>query len=248
MEQDKEYSRGFPKKEINKFARTYALSERERQVLSLLVGRVTSSEEIATKLEVSRNTVRNHFQNIFHKTKTNSKTELLSLFIKSAMGNDSAMEGPSSLSPLTILYIEDDTSYGDLAKRAMQKANANGRLVLVKDGDEAVSYLNREGRFAESQDWVLPDLVLLDLNIPKRHGFDVLQFIRTKDQIKNLPVIALTTSNDPGDVTKSYDLGANSYVQKPVGFKALVEMMRTLFNYWVDVVGLPHDTASAPRA
>lgn len=251
MSEERVLNDSFLAKELVKFARKFSLSEREREVFSLLVNKITNSEQIAAKLRVSRNTIRNHFQNIFHKTKTNSKTELLASFIRDVFGCTLDEMAPSFDADLTILYAEDDSSYGDLAKRALSKANIRGKMVLVKDGEEVLDYLYHRGKFAGRDDIVMPDLILLDITMPKKSGFEVLSVLREDEKMQSLPIIALTASDNPADIERLYQAGGNSLIQKPMGFRALVELMRTIVSYWVDAVGIPSlkvpDSASAER-
>jgi CheY-like chemotaxis protein len=134
-----------------------------------------------------------------------------------------------------ILHVEDDPNDVLLVQRAFRKANLSVSLEAVNDGDGAVAYLAGEGIYADRERYPLPALVLLDLKIPRKSGFEVLAWIRGEGGLKRLPVTILTSSKHDKDINQAYDLGANSYLVKPVGFDALVEMMKALSSYWLDL-------------
>lgn len=135
--------------------------------------------------------------------------------------------------PVTILHVEDDVNDVMLLHHACRKADVCFDVQAVHDGDEAISYLSGTDAFADREKHPFPELVLLDLKMPRLSGFDVLTWLRGNDSFKDLPVIVLTSSNHEIDVRRAYDLGANSYLVKPVGFQALVELARTIQNYWL---------------
>ena len=140
------------------------------------------------------------------------------------------------LAPISILMAEDDEQDQLLVKKAFQKARAINGLSFVNDGAELLQYLRREGPFADA---VLPDILLLDLNMPKMDGREALEEIKKDPQLNHIPVVILTTSDADEDILRSYRLGANSYIQKPVTFEKMVEVVETLGKYWLGIVKLP---------
>ena len=134
-----------------------------------------------------------------------------------------------------ILLVEDDADVEALTLRALAKFNTADHVVVARDGPEALDYLFGTGVYAGRDATVLPRVVLLDLDLPKMDGFEVLRRIRFDARTKMLPIVVLTSSDDPKDIASCYDLGANSYVRKPVDFAELVETMRQLALYWLVV-------------
>jgi CheY-like chemotaxis protein len=134
---------------------------------------------------------------------------------------------------MSVLLVEDDPDDVALIQRAFRKANIANPLRVVTDGEEAVAYLAGRGEYAERARHPLPVLVLLDLKLPKRSGYEVLAWLRRQEGLRRLPVAVLTSSRQAADVNRAYDLGANAYLQKPVGFEALHELLRTLNLFWL---------------
>ncbi len=132
-----------------------------------------------------------------------------------------------------ILLVEDNPDDVELTRIAFAEAGSEHRLVVVADGAEAVDYLLGNGKHAGRDAADLPALVLLDLNLPKLNGREVLQAIRADAATRSLPVVVLTTSAEPFDVDGVYELGANSYIQKPVEFERFVEVVRQIGLYWL---------------
>ncbi len=132
----------------------------------------------------------------------------------------------------TILLIEDNSDDIALTRRALKKANIANELIVAQDGVEAMEYLFGEAGAPEGGR-ELPVLVLLDLKLPRVDGLEVLKRIRAEERTRLLPVVVLTSSNEERDIVKSYDLGANSYVRKPVNFDEFAEAIRTLGLYWL---------------
>lgn len=132
-----------------------------------------------------------------------------------------------------ILLVEDNPDDQALLMRAMKKNNIANEIVIANDGVEALDYLFGRGKFAGRDMSVNPELVLLDLKLPKVGGFEVLQALRADDRTKYIPVVVLTSSGEDEDMIKSYDLGANSFVQKPVDFEEFVEAAAKLGLYWL---------------
>ena len=133
----------------------------------------------------------------------------------------------------TVLLVEDNPDDAFLIKRAFKKAKLANPLFVVEDGEEAVAYLVGEGEFADRNEHPLPMLILLDLKLPKMSGFEVLQWRMGNPGVKKIPVVVLTSSNQTPDIEKAYELGANSYLVKPVSFEGLMEMVRVLGMYWL---------------
>jgi CheY-like chemotaxis protein len=138
------------------------------------------------------------------------------------------------MSTRTILLVEDDPNDILLTQRAFRKANlAHASLQIVSDGDSAVFYLSGEGKYSDRDRYPLPVLILLDLKLPRLSGHEILSWLRQQPSLKRLPVIMLTSSKENMDINQAYDLGANSYLVKPVGLTALVEVVQTLNLYWL---------------
>jgi len=133
----------------------------------------------------------------------------------------------------SILLVEDNPDDAELVRYAFEKAGIQNPLSIVTDGDAAVEYIGRTGAHAHRIGNALPELILLDLKIPRRSGFEVLSFIREHNPTKHTPVVVLTSSDQDDDVRRSYELGANSFLVKPIGRDALIEMARTLKAYWI---------------
>jgi CheY-like chemotaxis protein len=139
-------------------------------------------------------------------------------------------------SPIEVLLVEDDPGDVMMTQEAFQEHQVGNRLSVVSDGDEALSYLRREGQYAEA---TRPDLILLDLNLPRRDGREVLAEIKNDDNLRRIPVIVLTTSQADEDIIRSYQLHANAYVTKPVDFDRFISVVRQIDEFFVGVVKLP---------
>ena len=138
-----------------------------------------------------------------------------------------------------ILLIEDNPDDTELALRAFKRAHIRNKIVCVDDGVEAVDFLFAQGAYADRDREQLPQLILLDLNMPRMNGLEVLQKIRSTPHTRHLPVVILTTSNEERDLIQSYDLGANSYVRKPVDYDQFVSAVSQLGLYWLVLNELP---------
>lgn len=138
-----------------------------------------------------------------------------------------------------ILLVEDDLDDQALMRRALRKGRFRADLQIVSDGQEAMDYLLRRGDFANPECPPRPDLILLDLNMPTLDGGQVLRQIRAHPDLRRIPVVVLTTSREEEDVLRSYDLGCNSFITKPMDMDAFIEMLRTLESYWFQLVTLP---------
>jgi CheY-like chemotaxis protein len=141
--------------------------------------------------------------------------------------------------PAIILLAEDDLGDQELTKRALEEGKVENELYIVKDGEEALDYLFRRGRYTDPETSPLPDLFLLDLNMPKLDGRQVLEQIRSIHELRNIRVVVLTTSRQEEDITRSYDLGVHSYITKPVDLDQFFNVIRALEEYWFQIVVLP---------
>lgn len=137
------------------------------------------------------------------------------------------------MSSKKILLVEDNTDDVLLTLRALQRANILNEVVVARDGEEALDYLTSEGQYAGRDSKDLPVVVLLDLKMPRMGGLELLEKIRKVNSLKFLPVVILTSSKEDRDICESYNLGANSYIQKPVDFDQFVQAIRTLGLYWL---------------
>lgn len=136
---------------------------------------------------------------------------------------------------IAILIADDDPDDRLLAKEAFEESDLISKLHFVEDGEELIEYLNRE-------DTPRPDLILLDLNMPRKDGREALREIKDNPNLRHIPVVVLTTSNSDTDVFHSYNLGASSYITKPVTFEGFLNFMKALEKYWMEVVVLPPDS------
>jgi CheY-like chemotaxis protein len=142
-------------------------------------------------------------------------------------------------SPITILMADDDVDDRMLTKEALEESRVRNNLYFVEDGEELLDYLNRRGKFADAEQAPRPGLILLDLNMPRKDGREALREIKANPDLRRIPIVIMTTSKAEEDIFRSYDLGANSFITKPVTFERLVELMRTLGQYWIEFVELP---------
>lgn len=139
----------------------------------------------------------------------------------------------------TILVADDDEEDRMLTEDAMQETDFNCQLQFVIDGEQAMQYLKNEGDFKNKTKFPPPRLILLDLNMPKKDGREVLAELKQHPVLKSIPVVVLTTSNAPEDIEQMYDLGVNSYITKPVSFDGMIKAMQSLKQFWFEVVTLP---------
>jgi CheY-like chemotaxis protein len=145
----------------------------------------------------------------------------------------------------TVLLVEDDENDVELFMRAYGKSRIANPIQRAANGDEAVAYLEGTGKFADRGACPIPVLVLLDLKLPRRSGLEVLAWIRSQAGLKRLPVVMLTSSRDSGDINRAYDLGANSYLVKPVAFENLLDLIRSLNMYWLVLNQHPNPEVAA---
>ncbi|MFP4344522.1 MAG: response regulator [Anaerolineales bacterium] len=132
-----------------------------------------------------------------------------------------------------LLLVEDNPDDEFLTLRALKKGNVANDVVVARDGAEALDYLFRQGGFAERAEGRMPQLILLDLQLPKISGLDVLRRLRADERTRLLPVVILTSSDEEQDILESYDLGANSYIRKPVDFEQFTDAVSQLGFYWL---------------
>ncbi len=133
----------------------------------------------------------------------------------------------------TILLVEDDLNDVMLIKRAFGKSRIVNPIACVENGEDAVAYLRGDGKYADRRQHPLPFMLLLDLKLPRLSGHEVLQWLRGQPLLKRLPVVVLTSSREPVDINRAYELGANSYLVKPVVFEEFAALMRQLQVYWL---------------
>lgn len=142
--------------------------------------------------------------------------------------------------PIVFLMADDDPDDRMLTKEAMSESRVLNDLRFVEDGEELLQYLNRQGKYADPENSPRPSVILLDLNMPKKDGREALKEIKADPNLRRIPIIIMTTSQSEEDILRSYDLGASSYITKPVTFDGLIELMKTLGQYWVEFVELPN--------
>jgi chemotaxis family two-component system response regulator Rcp1 len=142
----------------------------------------------------------------------------------------------SQSKPIEILLVEDSPSDAALTIEALKEGKIANRLTHVEDGVEAMDFLRRRGKY---EDAARPDLIMLDLNLPRKDGRDVLAEIKTDPDLKIIPIIVLTTSRADEDILRSYELNANCYITKPVDFDHFIGVIKSIENFWLTVVTLP---------
>jgi chemotaxis family two-component system response regulator Rcp1 len=138
--------------------------------------------------------------------------------------------------PVEILLVEDSPGDVRLTREALREGKIRNNLSVVPDGVEALAFLRREGRYANAP---RPDVILLDLNLPRMGGREVLAAIKEDSQLRRIPVVILTTSNDEQDILRAYDLHANCYITKPVDFEQFITVIQAIEGFWLTVVTLP---------
>lgn len=140
---------------------------------------------------------------------------------------------------ITIVLADDDADDRKLTQDAFMENRLANEFHTVEDGEELLDYLVRRGKYESLKGEPLPGLILLDLNMPRKDGREALKEIKLHPDLRRIPIVVLTTSKAEEDIVRSYDLGVNSYVTKPVTFKSLVELIKVLGRYWFEVVELP---------
>jgi two-component system response regulator len=140
--------------------------------------------------------------------------------------------------PIEILLVEDNPGDARLTREALKDSKVRNNLSVVGDGVDALRYLRHEGEFASAP---RPDIILLDLNLPRLDGREVLREIKIDEMLRRIPVVILTTSDDEHDILAAYDLYANCYITKPVDFQRFIQIVKTIENFWFSIVRLPPD-------
>jgi CheY-like chemotaxis protein len=140
---------------------------------------------------------------------------------------------PTSLAPIVVLHVDDDPNDAELFRVAARKAEAHFVLNNAEDAEKAIAYLSGRGLYADRRNFPLPSLVLLDLKMPRVTGLEVLQWIRCRPEWAQLPVVVLSGSELQDDIQRAYEMGANSYLIKPLGFEALVGLVKSIQGVWL---------------
>lgn len=146
------------------------------------------------------------------------------------------MPSSESTKPIEILLVEDNPGDANLTREAFATGKIANVLHVVRDGIEAMAFLRRQGKYAGVP---RPDLMLLDLNLPRKDGREVLAEIKSDQDLKRIPVVILTTSKDEEDVLKSYNLHANCFISKPIDFNEFIRAVRSIEDFWLTIVSLP---------
>jgi chemotaxis family two-component system response regulator Rcp1 len=143
----------------------------------------------------------------------------------------------SSLHPIEILLVEDNPGDARLAKEALKDSKLMNNLYIADDGVEAMNFLHQTGKYSKMP---RPDLIILDLNLPKKDGREVLAEIKTDDDLKRIPVVILTISKAEEDILKSYNLHANCYISKPIDLDQFMKVVKSIEDFWLTIVKLPN--------
>jgi CheY-like chemotaxis protein len=151
------------------------------------------------------------------------------------------MANQATAKQIEILLVEDNEGDIGLVEEVFQEAKIRNNLYIAEDGEEAMLFLHKEGKFS---DVPCPDIILLDLNLPRKDGREVLKEIKEDDSLKRIPVVVLTTSKSEEDILRSYNLHANSYITKPVDFDQFIKVIKSIEDFWLDVVKLPSKDGS----
>ncbi|MFQ6132216.1 MAG: response regulator [Armatimonadota bacterium] len=146
------------------------------------------------------------------------------------------MTSPQSRTPIEILLVEDNPGDVRLTQEGLKQGKICNHLSVVADGEEALAFLRREGEYADA---ARPDLILLDLNMPRKDGREVLAEVKADEALRHIPVVVLTTSDAEKDILRSYDLHANCYITKPVDLDQFLEVVKAIDDFWLSVVKLP---------
>jgi len=150
-------------------------------------------------------------------------------------------ETATSVKPITILMADDDADDRQMTKEAFDESLVRNDLRFVENGEELLDYLHRRGKYTDPKSSPRPGLILLDLNMPKKDGREALREIKDDPRFKSIRVVVMTTSNADEDISRTYDLSASSYITKPVTFEALLDVIRVLGKYWLEIVQLPEN-------
>lgn len=140
---------------------------------------------------------------------------------------------------IVILIADDDAEDRMLVRDALEESRLKNSIHFVENGEELMDYLHHRGKYADTEVYPTPGLILLDLNMPKKDGREALKELKADDRLRLIPVVVLTTSKAEEDILRTYDLGVSSFITKPVTFSSLVDVMKTLSKYWFEIVELP---------
>ncbi|MBD2329540.1 response regulator [Alkalinema sp. FACHB-956] len=149
----------------------------------------------------------------------------------------SSSQHPSMGRPIEILLVEDSPSDANLTIRNLENGKLNNHIHWVEDGDSAMAYLHQEGEYSQRP---LPDIILLDLNLPGMDGREVLEAIKTDPHLRHIPVVVLTTSDNEVDILAAYQMSANCYITKPVDIHQFIQVIRLINDFWLTIVKLPN--------
>jgi CheY-like chemotaxis protein len=152
------------------------------------------------------------------------------------------MKTTSEGKPAIILLVEDNRADQELTRRALEEGKIRNELRIVEDGEEALAYLFRTGKYKDPATSPKPDLLLLDLNLPRVDGREVLEQVRADAKLRRMAVVVLTTSRQEQDILRSYEVGCNSFITKPVDLDQFIRVVQTLEEYWFQIVVLPPKT------
>lgn len=141
--------------------------------------------------------------------------------------------------PIEILLADDDAEDRMLIMDALKESRLKNNIQCVENGEELIDFLYNKNKFSDKSKYTLPGIILLDLNMPKKDGREALKEIKADKNLRSIPIVILTTSKAEEDILKTYNLGVNSYITKPVSFSAMVDVMKTLNKYWFEIVELP---------
>lgn len=148
------------------------------------------------------------------------------------------MPNSRAVQPIDILLVEDNPGDARLTQEVLKDSKIKNTLHIVTDGVEAMEFLHRRGSFQAAP---RPDIILLDLNLPRMDGREVLHAIKDEESLRRIPIVIMTTSDDEQDILNAYDLYANCYITKPVDFQRFIEIVKTIENFWFSIVRLPPD-------
>lgn len=156
------------------------------------------------------------------------------------------MENDTNAGPFTVLIAEDDPDDRVLLEDAFHEVQLDARMLFVENGEALLCYLRREAEYGDRSAYPDPDLILLDLNMPRKNGREALAEIKGDERLRRIPTVVLTTSRSEEDISSSYAVGANSYIVKPTSFRELVDMAQVIRHYWLEMVDLPLARQAAP--
>jgi CheY-like chemotaxis protein len=148
--------------------------------------------------------------------------------------------------PFDILLVEDNPADVEITIEAFRRSHKGNRVFVCRDGEEALDFLFHRRQFAKAGAAPRPDLILLDLNLPKKNGAEVLEQVKTNPQMRDIPIVVLTTSDRDEDVSRCYKVGANSYLTKPVQFDECLKLVEEIQQYWLQISKLPPKSKPAP--